>query len=177
VARFRYDPADPTPSAGGQLLSGKAGSVDDRRLEARDDVLVFTSAPLPADLDVIGPVSARFRVQASNPHADLFTRLCDVDERGRSRSVCDGLQRHRPNGEPGAEFLITVRMSATAHRFRAGHQIRLTISGGAHPRFARNTGTAEPPATTTRLVPADIGIQLGGDHPALLLLPTVPASR
>jgi uncharacterized protein len=178
-AGFRYDPADPTPSAGGQLLSTKAGSVDDRRLEARDDVLVFTSAPLPASLEVIGPVSARFRVQASNPHVDLFARLCDVDERGRSRSVCDGLQRHRPDpaDEPTGEFPVTVRMSATAHRFRAGHRIRLTVSGGAHPRFARNTGTGEPPATATRLVRADIRIQLGGDNPAVLSLPAAPAAR
>lgn len=179
TAGFRYDPADPTPSAGGQLLSTKAGSVDDRRLEARADVLVFTSAPLPADLEVIGPVSARFRVQAGNPHVDLFARLCDVDERGRSGSVCDGLQRHRPDPADGTggEFPVTVQMSATAHRFRAGHRIRLTVSGGAHPRFARNTGTSEPPATATRLAPAGIRIQLGGDDPAVLSLPAGPPAR
>ncbi len=183
-AGFRYDPADPTPSAGGQLLSTKAGSVDDRRLEARADVLVFTSAPLTADLEVIGPVSARFQVHASHPHLDLFARLCDVDEQGRSRSVCDGLQRHQPGdegpggegpgGEGPGEFVITVGMSATAYRFRAGHRIRLTVSGGAHPRFARNTGSGEPPATATRLVPVDVRIRLGGADPAVLSLPVMP---
>ena len=65
ISPFRYDPADPTPSVGGQLLTGKAGSADNRALEARPDVLVFTSTPLTADLDVIGPVSARVRVRAS----------------------------------------------------------------------------------------------------------------
>ena len=114
-------------------------------------------------------------VGASHPHLDLFARLCDVDERGRSRSVCDGLQRHQPGAEePGGEFVITVGMSATAYRFRAGHRIRLTVSGGAHPRFARNTGTGEPPATATRLVPADIQIRLGGTDPAVLSLPIMP---
>ena len=137
-------------------------------------MLVFTSAPLAADLEVIGPVSARFRVHASHPHLDLFARLCDVDERGRSTSVCDGLQRHQPgDGGPG-EFVLTVGMSATAYRFRAGHRIRLTVSGGAHPRFARNTGSGEPPATATRLVPADIQIRLGGTDPAVLSLPVAP---
>jgi putative CocE/NonD family hydrolase len=209
TAGFRYDPADPTPSAGGQLLSTKAGPADDRRLESRADVLVFTSAPLGADLEVIGPVSARFRVHASHPHLDLFARLCDVDERGRSTSVCDGLQRHQPGdggasdqgpggaapgdqgpddaapggdgpsgdgpgGDGPGELVITVGMSATAYRFRAGHRIRLTVSGGAHPRFARNTGSGEPPATATRLVPADIQIRLGGTDPAMLSLPVVP---
>ena len=209
TAGFRYDPAEPTPSAGGQLLSTKAGPADDRRLEGRPDVLVFTSPPLPADLEVIGPVSARFRVAASHPHFDIFARLCDVDERSRSRSVCDGLQRHQP-GDDGAsdqwpggagpggagpggagpggagpggagpggagpgEFVITVGMSATAYRFRAGHRIRLTVSGGAHPRFARNTGSGEPPATATRLVPVDIRIRLGGAEAAALSLPVMP---
>ena len=101
-----------------------------------------------------------------------------MDERGRSRSVCDGLQRHRPDpaDEPGGEFPVTVRMSATAHRFRAGHRIRLTVSGGAHPRFARNTGTGEPPAIATGLMPAGIQIQLGGDDPAVLSLPVSPGA-
>jgi uncharacterized protein len=173
VSSLRYDPADPTPSVGGQLVTAKAGARENRALEARPDVLVFTSAPLPADLEVIGPVSARLpadlevigpvsarlRVRASGPHFDVFARLCDVDPRGRSRNVCDGLLRHVPvPGEAGPDYLMTVPMSATAYRFRAGHRLRLQVSGGAHPRFARNTGTGEPSATATRLRPVDLEI-------------------
>jgi len=172
VSSFRYDPADPTPSLGGQLLTTKAGPVDNKALEARSDVLVFTSAPLDADLEVIGPVSARLRIRASGPHFDVFARLCDVDPRGRSRNVCDGLSRHRPGIASGPDDeVITVPMSATAYRFRAGHRLRLQVSGGAHPRFARNTGTGEPPATATRLAAVDLAIVHDASDPGGLSLP------
>ena len=188
ISSFRYDPADPTPSVGGQLLTGKAGPADNRALEARPDVLVFTSAPLTAALDVVGPVSARVRVRASGGHFDVFARLCDVDPRGRSRNVCDGIIRHRPaapggTAEPGGTDgpgdtkepeAVTVPMSATAYRFAAGHRLRLQVSGGAHPRFARNTGSGEPPATATRLVAVDLQILHEVADPAALSLPVLP---
>jgi putative CocE/NonD family hydrolase len=208
VSSFRYDPADPTPSVGGQLLTSKAGAVDNQALEARADVLVFTGPPLTEALDVIGPVRAELRVRTSGPHFDIFARLCDVDPRGRSRNVCDGLLRHRSavtgvtgespsevtgetpsevTGEspsdltaenrpgPGGETPVAVAMSSTAYRFGAGHRLRLQISGGAHPRFARNTGTGEPLATATRLVPVDVTIVLDTDQPATLSLPVMAA--
>lgn len=185
---FCYDPAEPTPSAGGQLLSRRAGAVDNRRLEARDDVLVFTSAPLTEPIEILGPVGVRLHVHASSPHFDTFARLCDVDARGRSRNVCDGLQRHQAapgsgapessgaadsTGAHGGESTITVAMSSTAYRFAAGHRIRLQVSGGAHPRFARNTGTAEPPATATRLARVHIQILHDAEAPCVLSLPQV----
>lgn len=168
---FRYDPADPTPSVGGPVLSGTAGSVDNARLEARPDVLTFTSAPLTDALEILGPVSARLRIRASNPYHDVFARLCDVDPQGRSLNICDGLIRHQPGDRPAGETTITVPMSSTAYQFSAGHRIRLQISGGAHPRYARNTGTADPQATATRLVPADIQILHHADAPCALWLP------
>ena len=195
ISSFRYDPADPTPSVGGQLLTGKAGAADNRALEARPDVLVFTSAPLTGPLDVIGPVSARVRVRASSGHFDLFARLCDVDPRGRSRNVCDGIIRCDARSASAATpttgapttgapttgapttptpTTITVPMSATAHRFAAGHRLRLQVSGGAHPRFARNTGSGEPPATATRLVVVDLQILHEVADPCNVLLPVLP---
>lgn len=180
ISSFRYDPADPTPSVGGQLLTGKAGPADNRALEARPDVLVFTSAPLTGTLDVIGPVSVRVRVRASGPHFDLFARLCDVDPRGRSRNVCDGIVRgDAAAGETAADSTgpgaaVTVPMSATAYQFRAGHRLRLQVSGGAHPRFARNTGSGEPPATATRLAAVDVQIVHEVTDPAVLSLPVQP---
>ena len=176
LSSFRYDPADPTPSVGGQLLTGKAGAADNRALEARPDVLVFTSAPLTGALDVIGPVSVRVRVRASGPDFDLFARLCDVDPRGRSRNVCDGIIRHRPgaSGDGEAPDAVTVPMSATAYQFGAGHRLRLQVSGGAHPRFARNTGSGEPPATAVRLAPVEVQIVHEVSDPAVLSLPVLP---
>jgi putative CocE/NonD family hydrolase len=173
---LRYDPADPTPSVGGQLLSPEAGPQDNRAVEARPDVLVFTSAPLRAALDVLGPVEATLHVRASTGSADIFARLCDVDAEGQSRNVTDGILRI------GGEEHITVPMSSTAYQFAPGHRLRLQVSGGAFPRFARNTGTAEPLATATRLVPTDIVVYHDAARPSALLLPAadpaaVPAAR
>lgn len=166
---FRYNPADPTPSVGGQLLSPEAGPRDNRAVEARPDVLVFTSEPLPETLDVLGPVRAVLHLRASTGHAHVFVRLCDVDPQGRSRNVTDGILRLTPGAL--AEEAVTVPMSSAAHQFAPGHRLRLQVSGGAHPRFARNTGTGEPLATATRLVPTDIELYHDQARPSALLLP------
>jgi putative CocE/NonD family hydrolase len=161
VSLLKYNPEFPTPAVGGQLLSNQlAGPKRNDRLEARADVLVFTSEPLPADLDVIGPVSARVTVRGSTGYFDVFARLCDVDPRGHSLNVCDGLIRHEGAGWAG----LTVLMTSTGYRFKVGHRLRLQLSGGAHPRFNRNYGTGEPIATGTRLVPVDLEFRHGTDE-------------
>lgn len=164
---FRYDPAAPTPSLGGPLLSRTAGPRDNAALEARDDVLTFTTPPLTEPADVLGTVTVELRVGTDTGHADVFVRLCDVDERGRSVNVCDGIRRLDPATAGPGPAEVTVAMSPTAHSFAAGHRIRLQVSGGAHPRFARNTGTGEPLATAARLVPTQITVH----HPSALVLP------
>ncbi|MES4893170.1 CocE/NonD family hydrolase [Streptomyces sp. NPDC096012] len=168
LTSFRYDPADPTPSLGGPLLSRTAGPRDNRGLEARDDVLTFTGPPLTEPVEILGPVSARLSVSTDTGHADVFTRLCDVDAEGRSVNVCDGLGRLRTTEHVPSQ--VTVPMSATAHRFAVGHRIRWQISGGAHPRYARSPGTGEPPAEATTFVP--VRITLHSD--SALLLPRGP---
>jgi uncharacterized protein len=186
VSAFRYDPADPTPSVGGPRMDSRdAGSQRNNALEARPDVLVFTSEPLSEPLDVIGPVSLRVRARGSGPYFDVFARLCDVDPKGTSWNICDGLTRL--GGEPGSDEdgdggraaaadgawrHVTVPMSATAHRFGAGHRLRVQVSGGAHPRFMRNTGSGEPPATATRLV--QVHIEIGGGR---VLVPSANAGE
>ncbi|GHF26847.1 hydrolase [Streptomyces mashuensis] len=164
-ATYRYDPADPVPSTGGPLLDNTAGPRDQSALEARDDVLTFTTAPLREPLHVRGPVSVSLRAAADTGHADVFARLCDVDGQGRSVNICDGIVRLPPDTTEPAD--VTVAMSSTAHCFASGHRIRLQVSGGAHPRFARHTGTGDPLATATRLVPAEVTLH----HPAALALP------
>jgi putative CocE/NonD family hydrolase len=159
---FRYDPADPTPSFGGPLQSRSQGPRDNAVLEKRADVRTFTTGPLTAPVEVLGPVRAEFDASSTAASADLFARLCDVDERGRSVNVCDGLGRI-------ADGRTIVAMSSAAHRFRPGHRIRLQISGGAHPRFARNYGTGEPLATATRMVATDTTVL----HTSALVLPVV----
>ncbi|MFI8347164.1 CocE/NonD family hydrolase [Streptomyces sp. NPDC085596] len=154
VTTFRYDPADPTPAVGGPLLSPAAGPRDNRPLESRTDVVTFTGPPLTEPVDIIGPVTARLTVSTDTGHADVFTRLCDVDAEGRSANVCDGLGTLKAS--PHTPTRITVPMSATTHRFAPGHRIRWQISAGAHPRYARNPGTGEPPADATEFVPVQL---------------------
>ncbi|NGN66911.1 CocE/NonD family hydrolase [Streptomyces sp. A7024] len=154
LTSFRYDPDDPTPSVGGPLLSRNAGPRDNGKLEARDDVLTFTGPPLTEPVDILGPVSARLSISTDTGHADVFTRLCDVDPEGRSVNVCDGLGRLRTEGQEPSQ--ITIPMSSTAHRFAVGHRIRWQISGGAHPRYARNPGNGESPVDATTFTPVHI---------------------
>ncbi len=97
--RYRYDPSDPTPSVGGAGIGTEPERQDNRALEARPDVLTFTSAELPRDLEVIGPVSAELFIHSSLEHTDFFVRLTDVEPSGKSMNVCDGLQRLAP-GRP-----------------------------------------------------------------------------
>ena len=161
---FHYDPADPTPSYGGQLQSPSQGQRDNARLERRPDVLTFTTGPLTEAVDVLGRVRADFDVAFTAASADLFARLCDVDPDGRSVNVTDGYLRLTPGGGRGS-----VTMSDTAHRFRPGHRIRLQVSGGAHPYRTRNYGTGEPLATATRMIANDTTLH----HSSTLVLSVV----
>ena len=170
AASFRYDPADPTPSPGGATLSLAAGSRDNRAIERRLDVLVFSSEPLDEPVEVIGEVAAELSVTRDNPYADLFVRLCDVDPRGRSRNVCDGIVRL--TGDDPLAGTVRVSLIGAAHRFGRGHRIRLQVAGGAHPRFARNPGNGQVTAAAEDLVPTQYEISLSAEHPSVLLMPT-----
>ncbi|MEW2181577.1 CocE/NonD family hydrolase [Streptomyces sp. NPDC005406] len=165
LASFRHDPAAPTPSLGGPLLSATAGARNNGTLESRDDVLTFTGPVLTAPVTVLGAVSARISVSTDTGHADVFTRLCDVDAAGRSTNVCDGLARVRTAGEDPAH--VTVPMSVTAYRFAAGHRIRWQISAGAHPRYARNPGTGESRVEAREFVPVRVTVHAD----SLIMLP------
>jgi hypothetical protein len=145
-----------------------SGRRNNTALEARPDVLTYTTAPLEADTEVIGEVSAEIWFSSSLAHADVFVRLCDVDPRGRSWNVCDGL-----TSLTGADKVTraTVRLWATAYRFKRGHRIRVQVSSGAFPRYARNPGSGEPLATATRLLAADQSVYHDPAHPSAVILP------
>jgi putative CocE/NonD family hydrolase len=128
-AAFRYDPADPTPAIGGpRLVANVAGRRDNRALEARPDVLTFTSATLERPVTAVGPVVATVHVRTSEEHFDIFVRLCDVTPDGRSWNICDGLVRVAPEHyAPAADGVRAVRVALwpTAYRFQPGHRIRV----------------------------------------------------
>ncbi|GAA4968116.1 putative CocE/NonD family hydrolase [Nonomuraea thailandensis] len=167
---FTYDPARPTRSVGGPLLDMRESRQrDNRAIEARPDVLVYTGAPLPRPLDLIGPVSATVHVRTDTGHADVFVRLCDVDPAGVSRNVTDGILR-LPAGSEGV-IEAEVELHPTGYRFLRGHRLRVQVAGGAFPRFARNHGTGEPVGEAVRTRPTRFEIFHDAVRPSALMLP------
>jgi uncharacterized protein len=178
-ASFVYDPADPTPTVGGPLLQPPGKQADNVAVEVRPDVLTYTSSQLAADQDVVGPVSARIYVRPSLAYADVFVRMCDVDEKGVSRNVVDGIRRLSPQTVPGPDvevgedgvLAVDLALSPTAYRLRAGHRIRIQVSGGAFPRYARNHGTGEPFGAATAMHRCRFEILADAQHHGRIVLP------
>jgi uncharacterized protein len=145
---YVYDPAEPVPTVGGATflpgaaVSFNAGPRDQSAVERRDDVLVYTSAPLVQDMDVVGSVRVTLHVQSSAPDTDFTAKLVDVHPDGRAYLVCDGivsLRYARSGGARGGDVdAIHVDLGPTAMRFKRRHRIRLEVSSSNFPRFARN---------------------------------------
>jgi uncharacterized protein len=131
------------------------GVKDNRALEARPDVLTFTTDPLPTAVDVIGSPTLDLGLAVDPAHADVFVRLCDVDGRGRSRNFADGMLRLDPAVPSGQVQRLSLPLDPCFHRLAAGHRLRLQVSGGAFPRFARNLGTPGAPAEAHAMRPQD----------------------
>jgi putative CocE/NonD family hydrolase len=172
--RYRYDPADPTPAVGGPVLLAREAVLDNRELEGRGDVLVFSTEPLDQHVEAIGPVRVELFARADADYFDLFARVCDVDEHGASRNVCDALASVAPDrltrSDDGA-WAVAFNLWPMAHRFAAGHRIRLQVSSGAHPRYARNPGTGEDRATSTSRRAVEVELLHDSEHPSMLVVP------
>jgi uncharacterized protein len=160
---FRYDPAEPTPTIGGRLLSPDGGYRDDTPLAARSDVLAFTTDALREDLFVQGTPIAELAHSSDTVHVDVFVRISEVDSRGRSKNVSDGYLRLA-----GPSDSVRLELDAIAHRFPAGSRIRVLIAGGSHPRYSRNLGTGEATATGSQLKPSTHEVHFGSSR---VLLP------
>ena len=178
--RYRYDPADPTPSLGGPVLMSREAVVDNAPLETRADVLTFTTEPLAEIVEAIGRPRVEVWVRASLPYFDVFARVCEVDSEGVSRNVCDGLVSVGPDRDdrdervPDGSRRVALELWPLGHRFAAGHRIRLALSSGAHPRFARNPGTGEDPAGAhpEGMRAVEIEVLRDAEHPSHVTLPT-----
>jgi putative CocE/NonD family hydrolase len=163
---FTYDPADPTPSMGGRMLSTAHGGYrEDGALAERADVAAFTGPVLTEPVEVVGVPAVELAHTSDNPHADLFVRISEVDAKGRSRNVTEGFVRLDP---AATEPVVRLDLDACAHRFAAASRIRLLVAGGSFPRWERNLGTGEDPATGTAMAPSRRTIDLAASR---LLLP------
>ncbi len=173
--KFHYDPADPAPGLGGPSLDPiRAGKKEQRRRESRPDVLTYTSAALTTDLTITGPVNADVWVRCNRISYDVFVRLCDVNPKGKSYNICDGIIRIKEDDlEASADGSVRVRLALwpAAHTFRPGHQIRVQVSSAAHPLYARNLGGGEPLGTAAALYPGDLEVFHDAEHPSCVELP------
>ena len=160
---YRYDPAEPTPSVGGTSTGPDSGPRTTANSKPGPTCSTFSTEPLGAPVEIIGPVQAELYVTSSLAHTDFFARLCDVDPKGRSTNVTDGILRLTEDAWPSGPVLVDLW--PTAHQFQPGHRIRLQVSSGAHPRFARNPGTGERLATATSLKVAEQTVYHDPDTP------------
>ncbi|WP_224392294.1 CocE/NonD family hydrolase [Pseudonocardia sp. ICBG1293] len=177
ASRFVYDPADPTPTVGGPMLQPPSKQLDNRAVEARDDVRVWTGPPLESDLDLLGPVSAVVYVRTGVGRGDVFVRLCDVGPDGASMNITDAMHRLVPDREataPDGTTVVRMTLSPTGYRVRAGHRLRVQVAGAAFPRFARNPGTGERTATAVDGEPISYEILHDSEHPSHVVLPHHP---
>jgi uncharacterized protein len=180
--RYVYDPADPVPSRGGAVNpQDQPGAYDQSDLEQRADVLVYTTPPLDEPLDVVGPLRATLYVSSSAPDTDFTVKLVDVHPDGRGFNVQEGILRARYREgfdrtvwmRPGEVYEVEVDLQATAHRFRAGHRVRIEVSSSNFPGFDRNLNTGGDNVTETEWRIAENAIHHSPEHPSHLLLPVV----
>lgn len=191
---YTYNPENPVPTLGGNHSVGTynpglyelalPGPYDQRPVERRDDVLVYTSPPLEKDTEVTGPVTAKIFAASSAPDTDFVARLCDVHPDGRSINITEGVIRarfrHRQWDSPrplrsGEIFEYTIELLPTSNLFKAGHCIRLDITSSNFPLWDRNLNLGEPIATATRMQSARQTILHDEEHPSHVVLPVIPA--
>ena len=183
---YLHNPANPVPTWGGAHLGGMAGIFhtgvrNQAAVEAREDVLVYTSAPLEQDMEVTGNVTATVWAATSAADADWNARLCDVHTDGTSYNVCDGILRAsaresletQVSTDPGQVYEYEIDLGPTAMLFKQGHRLRLQIASSNFPAYALNPGVDGPHHATSELRLAAQSVLHDRDHPSRLNLPVV----
>ena len=185
--KFTYDPANPVPTVGGPLCCDvthlPAGPRDQREVEARPDVLVYSTPPLDAEVEVTGPVSLDLYASSSAVDTDLTAKLVDVAPDGTAIDITEGILRAKYRDSttgapqqlvPGKIYEFKIDIWATSNVFLKDHRIRLEVSSSNFPRFDRNLNTGANASTDAKFVSAANTIYHDAAHPSALILPTVP---
>jgi putative CocE/NonD family hydrolase len=152
--RFTYDPLDPVPSHGGNVCcTGNAvagGAFDQRKIEARPDILVYTTEPLKEGTELSGPIDVTLYVSSDAKDTDITVKLIDVLPDGPAYNLDETIQRLRYRDgydkplvwmESGKVYKVTLQPMTTSNYFEAGHRIRIEVSSSNFPRFDRNMNT------------------------------------
>lgn len=185
---FTYDPMHPTPSYGGNVccaansIPGNGGALDQRKMEEREDILVYTSEPLTADAEISGPIIATFYVSSDVKDTDVTAKLIDVLPDGTAYNLDETIQRLRYREgddhlvwlEKGKVYKVTLTPMNTSNLFAAGHRIRLEIAGSNFPRFDRNLNTGGNNYDETTSAVAHTQIHHSPQYPSTLTLTVVP---
>jgi putative CocE/NonD family hydrolase len=181
--KFTYDPNDPIPTVGGNNLVGAtAGPHDQTKVEERQDVLVYSTAPLEKEIEVTGQVKMVLWASSSARDTDFTAKLVDVHPDGKAYILCDGILRARyRKGSDQAELLepdkverFEIDLWVTSNLFKSGHRIRLEVSSSNFPRFDRNPNTGHAFGADAELLTAQQTIFHDKAHPSHLVLPVIP---
>jgi putative CocE/NonD family hydrolase len=184
--RFTYDPSIPVPSLGGGVccIGGAIdpGAFDQRTIEARSDVLVYTSEPMTDDFEATGAVEVILYVSSDAKDTDFTAKLIDVFPDGRSYNLDETIQRVRYRDgydreifmEAGEVYEVKLSSMVVSNVFRRGHRIRLDISSSNFPRFARNLNTGGPNYNESEPVVAHNAVHHSETHPSRVVF-TVPS--
>jgi putative CocE/NonD family hydrolase len=187
VDQYVYDPRNPVPTRGGAVCCDPKifpwGPMDQRPVEKRKDVLVYTSAPLKQDLEVTGPIRLVLYAATSALDTDFTAKLVDVFPNGEARNLTDGILRLRYRqglekpelAEPGKVYALNIDTGVTSNVFLTGHSIRVEVSSSNFPRFDRNPNTGRAQADETTLKKAEQTIYHSRMYPSHLVLPVIPA--
>ena len=182
--RYAYDPGNPVPSLGGANCCGvstTSGPQDQRPIEHRADVLVFTSPVLTEPVEVVGPVKLVLHASSSARDTDFVAKLIDVYPDGRPINVAEGIlrARHREGAHrqvlmvPGQPYRMEIDMIGTANLFQTGHRIRVHVTSSHFPQFARNLNNGETYGTGDAWVVAEQTVYHSASRPSHILLPVV----
>jgi putative CocE/NonD family hydrolase len=180
--RYTYDPARPVPFLT-EPVSNQIGGPDDyAAVQRRDDVLVYATEPLDADLELTGPIRLELYAASSAPDTDFMAMLLDLHPSGFAQRLTDSMVRARfRHGfdrkdllEPGKVECYAIDLWNTAQLFTAGHRIGVQITSSAFPKFDRNLNTGDSLADGTEMQQAEQTIYHDADHPSRVILPVVP---
>jgi uncharacterized protein len=183
--RFRYDPEDPVPSLGGNNCCGTptaAGPQDQRPIEGRRDILVYTSDFLNEELEVTGPVKVVLHAASDAVDTDFVAKLVDVYPDGSSYNMAEGILRARYRDglgqprplTPGQVYKLEIDLVGTSVAFRKGHRIRVHVTSSHFPQFDRNPNTGARFGTTSEVRVAQQTVHHDATGPSHILLPVIP---